>query len=177
MQITNEIWKDIKGYEGLYQVSNLGRIKSLSRWKQNYKKLIYIEERILKQGFNGKYYHVRLSKEGKTKTYLVHKLVAEAFIPNPNNLPQVNHKDENKENNRADNLEWCTQIYNCNYGKRSDCLRKKIGQYDLQGNLIKEWQGMRMAAKNLNICYSSIYKCCKRKIKTAGGYIWRYTDE
>ena len=168
-----EQWKPIKGYEGLYEVSSLGKIKSLSRWKQNHSKLNYVEEKILKPGFNGKYHHVFLSKNGKSKTYLIHKLVAIHFIPNPNNLPQINHIDENKLNNNVNNLEWCTQKYNCNYGKRNDCLRKRIGQYDLQGNFIKEWQGMRVAAKDLNICYSSIYKCCKGQVKRAGNYIWR----
>lgn len=172
-----EQWKPIENYEGLYEVSSLGRIKSLPRWKQNHSKLEYIEEKILKQGFNGKYYHVRLSKDGKVKIYLIHKLVAEAFLDNPNNYPCVNHKDENKLNNNVNNLEWCTQKYNCNYGKRNNCLRKRIGQYDLQENLIREWQGMRVASRELNICYSSIYKCCKGKLKTAGNFIWRYADE
>lgn len=172
-----EQWKDIKGYDGLYQVSNLGRVKSLKRKVWNGKKYYTIPEKPLKLGFNGRYYHVRLSKAGAVKIYVVHKLVAEAFIPNPNNHPVINHKDENKTNNNVDNLEWCSIKYNCNYGNRNNTLRKKIYQYDLQGNFIKEWCGMRVASRELNICYSSIYKCCSKKVNIAGGYVWSYANK
>ena len=102
-----EIWKDIDGYEGLYQVSNLGRVKSLHHNK----------EKILKGSYNSKgYYFVKLCKNGISKSIFVHRLVAQEFIPNPDNLPIVNHKDENPRNNNVDNLEWCTQKYNANYG-------------------------------------------------------------
>lgn len=106
-----EIWKDIKGYEGKYQVSNLGRIKVL-----NYKRSG--QEHIMATKNNKGYCEIRLAKDGKRKDFIVHRLVAQAFIPNPNNLPQVNHIDENKTNNCVNNLEWCTQAYNNSYGTR-----------------------------------------------------------
>ena len=109
---SKEIWKEIKGYEGRYQISSLGRVKSL-----NYNKTG--KEDILSPGNIRGYLHVRLSKEGKSKPFQVHRLVALHFIPNPNNYPEVNHKDENKQNNTVDNLEWCDRKYNCNYGTRT----------------------------------------------------------
>lgn len=111
-----EIWKDIIGYEGLYQVSSLGRVRSLDRYDSNNH---FLKGRILKLSANGKgYLKVALNSNGKAKTYSVHRLVLQSFIPNPDNLPQVNHKDENKTNNNVDNLEWCDNSYNLNYGTR-----------------------------------------------------------
>lgn len=115
-----EIWKNIEGYEGLYQVSNLGRIKRLERYyycghRNEQKK--YIPEQIMRPYITTKgYVRIDLSNGGVRKRFLIHRLVATAFLPNPKNLPQVNHKDENKTNNCADNLEWCTNDYNINYG-------------------------------------------------------------
>lgn len=100
--MNKEIWKDIDGYEGLYQVSNLGNVKSLTN-RSNHK-----EEKILKLNTNGKYYLVNICKNTKKKTLLIHRLVAKAFIDNPNNLPQINHINGNKLDNRVENLEWCT---------------------------------------------------------------------
>ena len=110
----NEEWKDIKGYEGKYQVSNLGKVKSLQRWSGT---KFYDREYILNNYVNKKngYVYVYLTKNNKSKNIRLHRLVAEEFIPNPNNLPQVNHKDCNKENNNASNLEWCTASYNVKY--------------------------------------------------------------
>ena len=109
-----EIWKDIKGYEGLYQVSNMGRIKSL-----NYRNTG--EEGILRHSLDSYgYLKVTLHKNGKQKYFRIHRLVAETFIPNVNNLPEVNHIDENKENNHVENLEWCDRKYNNNYGSRNE---------------------------------------------------------
>lgn len=117
-----EIWRDIPGYEGKYQASNLGRIKSLDRLVTCGKQVNFIKGRILKPSLQGKenlrYQSVSLCDDGKIKRFLVHRLVAMAFLPNPNNLPQVNHKDENQLNNNLDNLEWCTVTYNNNYGTR-----------------------------------------------------------
>lgn len=113
-----EIWKDIKDYEGLYQVSNLGRIKSLGKTvKYKDGRTYTYPEKILNQNLARGYLYVNVRKMDHSKRYVaVHRLVAETFIPNLNNLPQVNHKDENKENNCVTNLEWCDRIYNCNYG-------------------------------------------------------------
>mgnify|MGYP002679946246 CR=1 FL=1 len=112
-----EVWKDIKGYEGLYQVSNLGRVRSLNYGRSG-------ETKLLKQGTTNGYKRVFLYKNGKGKNYFVHRLVAMAFIPNPNNLPIINHKDEDSSNNNVNNLEWCTQEYNLNYGTRNERASK-----------------------------------------------------
>lgn len=120
-----EIWKDIKGYEGLYQVSNLGRVKSLNylgHHKEMIKKPSLQKKTTMK---SSQYYQTVLYKNGKAKTVTVHRLVAEAFIPNPDNLPQVNHIDHNPLNNKVDNLEWCTAKYNSNH-KRNN--RKPLGE-------------------------------------------------
>lgn len=121
----NEVWKDVMGYEQYYEVSNQGRIKSKSRvvhgtndWE--------MEGRILRQADSGRYMQVYLSVNGKGKSKSVHRIVAEAFIPNPDNLPQVNHKDENRYNNHVDNLEWCTHKYNVNYGTRNQRISKAM---------------------------------------------------
>ena len=123
-----EIWKDIKDYDGLYQVSNTGKIKSLERWiDRKCKGKRWQEEKILKPLVNKHgYLHVGLHKNGKIKNYLVHRLVAEAFIQNPNNYPQVNHKDENPSNNFVNNLEYCDAKYNSNYGTRNERVAEKM---------------------------------------------------
>lgn len=129
-----EIWKNIEGYEGKYQVSNLGQVKSMIG-----------QEKVLhpKKHRNG-HLQIGLHKDKKRKTMYIHRLVAQAFIPNPDNLPCVNHKDENPSNNNVDNLEWCTQKYNCNYGTRVDRIMetkkqqyKKIYKYSFNEYSIK----------------------------------------
>ena len=172
-----EIWKDIIGYESFYQVSNLGRVKSL-----NYNHTG--KEEILKEGWvhykNGGYRSVNLCKNGKRKTHLVHRLVAEAFIPNPDNLPCINHKDENPSNNCVNNLEWCTQEYNINYGSRNKKVSKKLSKpllqltKDLQ--LIKLWESASEVEKNTGFLNQNITACCKGRIKTAYGYVWKYAS-
>ena len=113
-----EIWKDIKGYEGLYQISNKGRVKTLGNNKTR-------KEKIRDGKIDRGYKRILLCKNGKKKQCLIHRLVAEAFLPNPDNLPVVNHKDENKLNNNVENLEWCTQAYNVNYS-HNNCKSRKI---------------------------------------------------
>ena len=171
--MNEEVWKDIKGYEGLYQVSNLGRIKSLIFWS-NVNKKFYPRKKIMKLGKNKQGYLVVVLCKNKIQTGKnVHRLVAEAFIPNINNLPEVNHKDENPSNNRVDNLEWCDHRYNINYGTRG----KKAIQYDLQGNFIKEWNSAKEASDKLGISANSICSCRSGKLNSAGGYKWKYKKQ
>ena len=173
-----EIWKDIEEYEGYYQVSNLGRIKSLSREKiMPNGTLCFTKERILSLNKNRNgYMSVSLYKNNKRETFRIHRLVAIAFIPNPNNLTDVNHKDENKENNCVDNLEWCDKSYNNRYGtkieRQSDTRSYPIYQYDLKGNLVKEWISTSRASKEGGFNYNCIKLCLYGKNKTHKGYFW-----
>ena len=159
----NEIWKPIKGYEGLYEVSNFGRIKSLKRLVKSHNKwgecYIIINEKILKTSDNKLgYLFVKLFKNNKAKTYYIHRLVAEHFIPNPNNYKEVNHKDECKTNNVVTNLEWCDRKYNVNYGNRTKRVTEKLKnkkewskpviQYTLDGQFVKEWESINEADRN-----------------------------
>lgn len=162
-----EIWKDINRYEGLYKISNFGKVMSLTR-----NKLLTINK-------TGEYDYVFLSKNGQFKIKKIHRLVAEAFIPNPNNLECVNHRDENKRNNRVDNLEWCTKKYNCNYGKRNEKMSKskskyKIVQKDKNNNIIKIWNSIWDLEHNTSYNKWVIRQCCKNKCKTVYGYKWEY---
>lgn len=170
-------WRDIKGYEGYYQVSDTGLVKAISRIvifadgrKRNYpEKLLPIKE-WFKNGTG--YLMVSLTKHHKTKGFSVHRLVAEAFIPNPNNYTQVNHKDENKANNHVDNLEWCNAKYNNRYSNST-----KVLQFNKKGGFIKEWNCITDAAEQLKIPISGIVRCCKRQCKSYKGCMWRYSKE
>ena len=162
-----EEWKDIEGYEGMYQVSNQGRVKSLKFGKEKIRKC--------REMSNG-YLVVGLCKEGKRTDKLVHRLVAEAFLPNPNNLPQVNHKDENPSNNNVENLEWCTPKYNCNYGTRNQrCSSpKRVDQIDkVSGEVIRQWESTAECSRN---GYSSgaVSECARGVRKQYKGYVWKY---
>ena len=182
--MNKEIWKDIVGYEGLYQISNYGRIKSLERTIQHktcYGGLYHVKGRILKPKIEKDgYFRISLIKDGMKKYYRLNRLVAQAFIPNPNELPIVNHKDEDKLNNNVNNLEWCTQKYNVNYGdginKRKNKMSIKIIQYDLEDNYIKTWNSINDAVRHYN-GNTQICQCCKGKRNNANGYKWKYTDE
>lgn len=159
-----EIWRDVKGYEGLYLISNLGRIKSLPR-NGTIKK-----EKNLKTYYDKDNYEiVTLSKNGINKKRRVHRLVAEAFIENKCKLPVINHKNHNTKDNRVENLEWCTDIYNAQYSNN-----KKILQYDKEKNFLKEWSSIAEASRKLGLSKSSISLCCSGKYKTCGGFIWKY---
>lgn len=168
-----EIWKDIEGYEGMYQISNLGRVKSLKMKKEH-------NEYLLKpfKSKNG-YLRVSLSKSNKFKQPLIHRLVAIHFLDNPNNYPEVNHKDENKLNNCVDNLEWCDRKYNVLYGtakQRESKTKHKyyIGQYDLNQNLIMKWNSLKEIEINTNYKKNNIQQNCLGNTKTAYGYKWKY---
>ena len=180
-----EYWKPVIGFEGLYEVSNFGRVKSLPR--KNTK------GRILKpRTTNCGYLQVDLCKCGKIYHKTVHRLVAEAFIDNPNNLPQVNHKDENKESNfvwvnddgsvdeSKSNLEYCDAKYNANYGSKNDKMKKQINQFLLDGiTLVNTWSSTREIERKLGFCHSAISECCSKKRFHihAYGFIWRYKNE
>lgn len=175
-----EIWKDIVGYDGLYQVSSLGQVKMLGRIKRLWNGgETYLKPKILNQNVICGYKKVKLrDKNGEAKMISVHRLVAAAFIQNQDNLPQVNHKDENKLNNNVENLEWCTAKYNSNYGtgiKRcSEARFKRIAQISLNGNVIREWNSMKEIVKTLGFSYSRLSQACNGITKTSNGYIWKF---
>lgn len=170
----NEVWKPVKGYEGLYEVSNTGKIRRNGYLMSQH------------QCRNG-YLRCKLTKNGKPKMKLLHRLVAEAFIPNPDNLPQVNHVNENKTDNRVENLEWCTCQYNINYGHRKEKVKakelngirsKQVEQYTIEGELIKVYPSLNEAARQTGLKLSNLNSCCLNKphYKTCGGYIWKYKE-
>ena len=176
-----EIWKDIEGYEGYYMVSNMGNVKSLERtvWYNggHYKK----SERILKADKEGSgYYQVWLCKDGKRDRYKVHRLVAQAFIPNPNNLPFINHRDENKQNNCMENLEWCSRSYNNTYNGRAKKVGKKnskpVYSISKESGLVTYWESAKEAERILGISSSHICSCCKGKLNSCGGFYWMYAN-
>ena len=171
-----EKWRTIQNYEELYLVSNYGRVKALSKQSG----FLVLKERILKPTTksNG-YLQVDLYKDKVRKKFYVHRLVAEAFIPNPSNLKTINHKDKNRSNNHVDNLEWMSYSENNEHGecqiKAGKSRRVPIYQCDLQGNVIKEWSCAKVAFEKLGYSnYSGINQCCKGKIKTYKGYVWKY---
>lgn len=180
----NEVWKDIKGYEGRYQVSDMGRVKSLERiiTKKNGRKQT-IRERILNPITDrGGYLRVNLCDgSGKGKNHFVHRLVCEAFHENPKNKPSVNHIDENKANNEASNLEWCTIAENLNHGTRNERiakpLSKPVGQYTIDGNLIKVWQSTIEVERQFGFSHGFIGDTARGKYKTAYGYVWKYVEK
>lgn len=176
-----EIWKPVRGYEGIYEVSNTGKIRSLDRMATSQgkaHKTVY--GKLLKSGLqrNG-YLRVDLCKDGEIQHCFVHRIVADAFVENPNSFPMVNHKDENKANNNADNLEWCTAKYNSNYGTRGKRIAerlsavkcKPVAQY-LNGVLIAVFPST-ISARHITDP-SHIGACCNGKRKHAGGYEWQF---
>jgi hypothetical protein len=176
-----EVWRDVKGYEGYYQVSNLGRVRSLDMMVWNGKVYYKKKGRILKAG--GLTYKSVVLLKRTTKT--VHRLVAEAFIPNPNNYKYINHKDEDKFNNKAENLEWCTMEYNNRYGTKIERISKKTmnNKFTSKGVVMidavngnRYFPSIREAGRITNISTSHIGECCKNIRKSAGGSAgsWAY---
>jgi hypothetical protein len=179
-----EIWKPITGYEGYYEVSNLGNVRSIARVvncnghpKQT--ETFVLLPLIDRQG----YYKIQLHKDGNVKTFKVHRLVAMAFLPNDNHYRCINHKDEDKGNNCVTNLEWCTHKYNTNYGtgirRRVEKQRKAVVKYDSQGNKIARYNSIGEASKKTGICGSGIGQCCSgnKKYSVVGGFIWRFEKD
>lgn len=174
----NEIWKDIVGYEGLYQISNLGNVKSLDYRRTG-------KERILKPVTDSVgYLHVVLCKNRKLKTFNIHRLVANAFLENPDHKSDVNHKDEDKTNNCVDNLEWMTRKENINYGTHNErvsrsiinhkAISKLVLQFTKNGEFVKEWPSMHQIERELGFYNCNISQCCNGKRKTAHGYVWKF---
>ena len=171
---TKTCFLPVPGYEN-YLVSNNGVVVSTIRHGKRCFEVL--PQRTEKQGYK----NVTLHKDGKNHTLKVHRLVAMAFIPNPNNYPQVNHKDEDKGNNCLENLEWCTAKYNSNYGTKIERHKRLVGKTVVQINpitreCVTEYFSIQDASTNTGIDRGSINKCCLGERKTAGGYEWEYKD-
>lgn len=175
----SEVWKDIVNYEGFYQVSNLGRVRSLDRYDN---RGIFHKSQIIKPKEHPRgYYGISLWKEGKQSQFLVHRLVAQAFIPNENDMPDINHRNENKTDNRADNLEWCDKEYNNNYGQHHEKHNSAIGWYmrsviqlSSDGETIATYPSVSEAARSIGVSAKAIRLCISGKNKKCGGYRWKY---
>jgi len=181
-----EIFKDIQGYEGCYQVSNYGRVENLSRLVPGKLNSIReIAEKLLSPRYDGHhYYKVALHKDRARNNISIHRLVAVAFIPNPENKPFINHIDGNPLNNHADNLEWCTPSENVSHAFRIGLQKARYGtehpgaravlQYTLSGELIRRYDYIRQAASETSIREEAIAQCLRGNNKTSGGYKWKY---
>lgn len=178
-ELANEEWRDVVGYEGKYQVSSLGRVRSFAR--SNIPRIIV--PHYDKDG----YVMYPLFNNGKPIPKKGHRLVAIAFIPNIKNLPQINHKDEVKDNNRVSNLEWCDNLYNNRYGTKRQRqshyamyhghFLRKVRQYTMNGIFIKEYISSRMAERETNIKHQNIIEACKQNTTHSGGFLWCYAND
>ena len=171
-----EIWKDIEGYEGLYKVSNTGKIMSFRKSTKHHNTPSHLLNPSIA---NNGYYQTTLYRSPTDRhKILVHKMVAKAFVPNPCNYECVNHKDENPLNNNADNLEWCTYSYNNAYGtariRQSITIGQKVGQYTLKGVHLATYESMHIASLITGINKHVIKDCCSGNCQTGAGYIWKY---
>lgn len=198
--IPNEVWKPVIGWEGFYEVSNLGRAKSLARTKRNGKGRVYMPERILKPFPNTQgYLCIDLRREGESHKKTLHRLIASAFIPNPDNKPCIDHIDTNRQNNTVDNLRWCTVLENRHnpisevkyskggmMGKNHPEKRKRkiresqphsraVLQFTKEGELIAEYQSVNAAARAVGASQSNMTHACAGR-KSCSGYLWRYKD-
>jgi len=186
-----EIWKDIPEFKGFYQASNIGRIKTVARVVPFGSQIRYIKEKILKQRIRFGYFECNLSVNGKLYIRKSHRLVAFAFIPNPNKKLFINHKNGIKHDNYVDNLEWCTKSENMKHAYKTGLAKsskpmlgrtgyknhnsKEVAQYNTNGKLLKKFGSAKQASILLNINYQGICDCCNDRLKTSGGFIWEYT--
>jgi hypothetical protein len=184
-----EIWKDIPNYEGLYQVSSVGRVKSVSRTVYG-KRVQFLKERIMKPTLdaNDYYYYVKLRKDGRYKKFYVHRLVCIAFVPNPNNHPCIDHINDDQTDNRACNLQWCTHKFNnskehhclaeslSQRGKILTSIRKPIVQLSTNGDLIQIFPSMTDADLK-GFQHSAIHRVIHNKLKTHRGFKWMYLSD
>lgn len=181
-----EIWKDVEGYEGLYQVSNEGRVKSLDRYVDTSLGVRLYKGKVLTPSHNDSGYHiVNLSKNGKLITHRVHILVAQAFLPNPENKPCIDHRNSKRDCNVVENLRWCTYKENSNFElakqhlidshktQTNEKLMKKVEQLDNDGNVIAEYKSSKCAADAVGCSSSAITKACREGIPIKG-FFWRY---
>lgn len=179
MEYQNEEWRPVVGYEGLYEVSDMGRVRSL-----NYNKTGKIRLLSICHNRKSAYDIVTLFKNGKRCYEQISRIVASAFVPNPNNYPEVNHRDENTHNDCASNLEWCPSSYNINYGTRNKRVSEKLKnyykwakktlQFDTEGNFIRDWVSMAEIERVLGYDPSAIARACRGEQKTSYGFIWRF---
>ena len=171
----SEVWRDIVGYEGRYQVSSMGRVKSLER-KDRLGRIV--KECILKPGTDRGYLIVELCAGGKRKRLRVHRLVGEAFLPRAEGKDAINHKDEDKTNNNVWNLEWVSHKENCNFGTRNERIAKAnskpVAQYIKDGELVKTWSSLTEIGKQTGFSIGNISQAANGKYKQAYGYIWKY---
>ena len=179
-----EIWEDIEGFEWLYQISSLGRVKSLERKIKGKCGSIHTKKEKLRKisKDTGGYLYVPISNEFEKKNYLIHRLVAEAFLPNPENLPQVNHKNEDKTDNNVNNLEWCTREYNNNYSTRNERIAKEHTNNPKRSKKVIRidtgvvYPSLAEIQRQLGFDKASIQKCCVGKQNTSYNMNWKYVD-
>lgn len=169
-----EIWKNITDLNGYYQVSNKGNVRSITC---NRCKGVVLKQQLSKKGYN----RIRVGlPAGEKFSFSVHRLVAKSFIPNPNNLPQVNHKNGIKTDNRVENLEWCTRSYNVNYGSRIEkqrkALIKPVVAYSKAYEFVKEFDSLVDASKFAKVDATNISRACRKEGRISGGYLWKYKN-
>lgn len=182
-----EVWKDVPEYEGIYQASTYGRFKSLKREKISVNRWgtykCIIPETIMNAHIQDSGYRlISLSKDSVKHTYKVARLIAKTFLPVfETDMNQVNHKDENKSNDSVENLEWCTQDYNTNYGTRNERIKEKISKsvlwYDIEGNFFYEFKSLRAASEFTGCCASDISMCCRGLFRQTNGYVFKYKED